>query len=121
MDPQPRAATLAAGVAARDLDLLAAEVTDDVRLRALLPTGLTEVHGRDTVVATFDEWFGHFDTIGLDEARGDTVGDRLLVHYRLLFDGGDEPTVLTQTWMCTVADDGRLARIDLLCSGYRRR
>jgi ketosteroid isomerase-like protein len=121
VDRHPRAAALAAAVAERDLDRLDAELTDDVRLRALLPGGPIEVHGREQVLATFREWFGDYRTVVLDDAAGDEVGDRLLVHYRLLIDGDAERTVLTQTWVCTVAVDGRLARIDLLCSGFRRR
>lgn len=120
MDRHPRAAALAAAVAERDLDRLDAELTDDVRLRALLPSGLLEVHGREAVVRTFRGWFGDFASVALDDTAGDEVGDRLLVHYRLLFDTDDGPKVLTQTWVCTVAVDGRLARIDLVCSGYRR-
>ncbi len=120
MDEHPRSAAVAAAVAERDLDRLTALLTEDVRLRALLPTGLLEVHGRDEVVGTFRDWFGEFRSVILDDSAGDDVGDRLLVHYRLLFDTDDGPKVLTQTWVCTVAADGRLARVDLVCSGYRR-
>jgi hypothetical protein len=107
-------------VAERDHDRLGTELTDDVRLRALLPSGPIEAHGRDATLAAFHEWFGGYRTVVLDESSGDEVGDRLLVHYRLLFESEAERTVLTQTWVCTVAADGRLARVDLLCSGFRR-
>lgn len=121
MDRHPRAAAIAAVVAGRDLEGLAAELTDDVRLRALLPSGLVEIHGREAVVATFKEWFGDFRTVALDDTSGDDVGDRLLVHYRLLFDTDEGRKVLTQTWVCTIEIGGRrLARVDLVCSGYRR-
>jgi hypothetical protein len=120
MHRHPRSAALATAVAERDLERLDGELTDDVRLRALLPGGLIEVHGREQVVGTFREWFGDFATIVLDDTAGDEVGDRLLVHYRLLFDTEEGRKVLTQTWVCTVAGDRRLARIDLVCSGYRR-
>ncbi len=120
MKAHPRASTLAAAVAGRDRDRLGAELTDDVRLRALLPGGPIEVHGREAALAAFREWFDEDRTVVLDEATGDEVGDRLLVHYRLLFEPDGERTTLTQTWVCTVAADGRLARVDLLCSGFRR-
>ncbi|MBA3745236.1 hypothetical protein [Sporichthya sp.] len=51
---------------------------------------------------------------------GDDVGDRLLVHYRLVFDPDDDRRVLTQTWSSTISNDGPIARIDLLCSGFRK-
>lgn len=121
MDRHPRAAEFAAAVADRDLDRLGAEFTDDVRLRALLPGGPIETHGREQALASFHEWFGGYRSVALEEALGDEVGDRLLVHYRLGFESHDgERTVLTQTWVGTVAADGRLSRVDVLCSGFRR-
>lgn len=120
MDSHPRANALAAAVADRDLDRLEQELTDDVRLRALLPTGPFEVHGREAVIGTFREWFGDHLGVKLGDSAGDDVGDRLLVHYKLLCETDDGPKVLTQTWICTIAADQRLARIDLVCSGYRR-
>jgi SnoaL-like domain len=120
MKSHPRAAGLAAAVAERDRDRLGVELTDDVRLRALLPSGPIEVHGREATLAAFQEWFGDHASVVLAESSGDEVGDRLLVHYRLLFEEEAERTTLTQTWVATVAADGRLARVDLLCSGFRR-
>jgi hypothetical protein len=111
--------TLARLVADRDLDGLGTHVTDDVRLRALLPGGPVEEHGRVAVLKKFDDWFGEYDEVVLEDARGELVGDRLLVHYRLRFEPRTEPRVLTQTWVASVGDDGAIFRIDLLCSGFR--
>ena len=83
-DPTPPpAASIAAAVAGRDGGRLAAALTDTVRLRALLPGGPVESHGRDAVVARFAGWFADFDTVELVGAAGEPVADRLLVHYRL--------------------------------------
>ena len=111
--------TLARLVAARDLDGLGAHVTDDVRLRALLPGGPIEEHGRVAALKRFDEWFGDHDEVVLEDARGELVGDRLVVHYRLGFEPSTAPRVLTHTWVASVGDDGAIFRIDLLCSGFR--
>ena len=62
--------------------------TDTVRLRALLPGGPVESHGRDAVVARFAGWFADFDTVELVGAAGEPVADRLLVHYRLTLGQG---------------------------------
>ena len=115
--PDPR--TLARLVADRDLDGFGGHVTDDVRLRALLPGGPVEEHGREATLTTFDSWFGEYDEVVLEDARGELVGDRLLVHYRLRFEPRTAPQVLTQTWVASVNDDGLVFRIDLLCSGFR--
>jgi hypothetical protein len=118
MNSHPQAAAIAAAVADRDSVQLAAAVTDTVRLRALLPGGPIEEHGRDAVVARFGGWFADMDTVGLVESAGEAVSDRLLIHYRLDLAQRGTRWVCTQTSICKTVD-GRLATIDLLCSGFR--
>ena len=118
MKEHPQAAAIAAAVAGRDSVRLAAAVTDTVRLRALLPGGPIEEHGRDAVVARFGRWFEGMDTVGLVESAGEAVADRLLIHYRLDLAQRGTRWACTQTLVCKI-DDGRLATIDLLCSGFR--
>ena len=118
MKRHPIAISFAAAVANRDGEQLAATVTDTVRLRALLPGGPVESHGRDAVVARFAGWFADFDTVELVGVAGEPVADRLLVHYRLTLGQGDARWACTQTLICKPAGD-RLATLDLLCSGFR--
>jgi len=118
MNTHPQAAAIAAAVAGRDSSQLAAAVTDTVRLRALLPSGPIEEHGRDAVVARFGRWFADMDAVDLVEAEGQAVADRLLIHYRLDLAQRGIRWACTQTSICKV-HDGRLATIDLLCSGFR--
>jgi hypothetical protein len=114
----PRAAAIAAAVAGRDSAQLAAAVTNTVRLRALLPGGPIEEHGLEAVVARFGGWFADLDSVDVIESAGQAVADRLLIHYRLELARGDTRWACTQTSVCKVID-GRLATIDLLCSGFR--
>ena len=118
MNPHPLATAVAAAVADRDSTQLATTVTDTVRLRALLPGGPIEEHGRDAVVARFGGWFADMDAVHLVEAGGQAVADRLLIHYRLDLAQRGTRWACTQTSVCKV-HDGRLATIDLLCSGFR--
>ncbi len=118
MENHPVAAAVAATVASRDFPRLAAMLTATARLRALLPGGPIQVHGRGEVVACFHGWFADFDTVQLVESAGEAVGDRLLIHYRLHVTRGATRRVVTQTAVCTLVDE-RLAVIDLLCSGLR--
>jgi hypothetical protein len=118
MDEHPLATAIATAVAARDSDRLAGAVTGTVRLRALLPGGPIEEHGRDAVVARVGGWFAGMDTVGLAESAGEAVADRLLIHYRLDLAQAGTRWACTQTAVCKI-DDGRLATIDLLCSGFR--
>ena len=118
MNSHPLAKAIAAAVAGRDSSQLAAAVTDTVRLRALLPGGPIEEHGRDAVVARFDRWFGGLDAVEVVESAGQAVADRLLIHYRLDLAQRGTRWACTQTSICKI-DHGRLATIDLLCSGFR--
>ena len=118
MNSHPQAAAIAAAVAGRDSAGLAAAVTGTVRLRALLPGGPIEEHGRDAVIARFGGWFAGMDTIDLVESAGEAVAGRLLIHYRLDLARRGTRWACTQTLVCKIVD-GRLATIDLLCSGFR--
>ncbi len=118
MNEHPQATAIAAAVAGRDTDQLAAAVTDTVRLRALLPGGPIEEHGRDAVVARVGGWFSGMDAVRLVESAGEPVADRLLIHYRLDVARHGIHWACTQTSICKL-DGGRLATIDLLCSGFR--
>ena len=83
MKEHPQAAAIAAAVVGRDSVRLAAAVTDTVRLRALLPGGPIEEHGRDAVVARFSGWFAGLDT-GADRlANGSPLYRSPQVHFRV--------------------------------------
>lgn len=118
MQSHPVATTMATAVGGRDPRRLAPLLTESVRLRALLPGGPVEVHGRDAVAARFHRFFADYDTAVLVESAGEAVGDRLLIHYRLHVTRGPNRWVCTQTAVGKVVD-GCLAVIDLLCSGFR--
>jgi hypothetical protein len=109
---------IAAAVARRDPQRLSAMLTETVRLRALLPGGAVEEHGRTDVADRFRGWFADFDAVEVVESAGEAVADRLLIHYRLHLSQATTRWVCTQTAVCKVVDD-RLAVIDLLCSGFR--
>lgn len=108
-----------AAVAARDPDCLGTMLADEVRLRALLPAQVVEDHGREAVLARYVDWFGGYARVELVRAAGDTVGDRVLIHYTIVADHETGPHVVAQTLMCGVYD-GRIGKIDLVCSGWRR-
>ena len=112
------AASIAAAVACRDGGRLATALTDTVRLRALLPGGLVESHGRDAVVSRFAGWFADFDTVELGDVAGEPVADRLFVHYRLALRQGPRRSTCTQTLIGKTVGD-QFATLDLLCSGFR--
>jgi hypothetical protein len=118
MEFHPVAARIAADIARRDPPRLSTALTETVRLRALLPRGPIEAHGRENVAALLCAFFADFDTVEVVESGGEPVGDKLLIHYRLHVSRAAELRVCTQTAVGKLVD-GRLAVIDLLCSGFR--
>jgi SnoaL-like domain len=111
------------GLAAQDFARLGDELTADVRLRALLPRGLREWAGAEAIAAQFACWFADTEDFELVEAGIGQVGGRLCLHWRLRLRaerlGGGWFTVEQQVYADT-ADDGCIARLDLLCTGYLR-
>jgi hypothetical protein len=118
MPHRPIGASIAAAVAERDRDRLAAAFTDTARLRALLPGGPVESSGRDAVVARYTGWFADFDSVEVVSAADEAVVDRLLVHYRLALRQGRRRWACTQTLIAKTVGE-QLATLDLLCSGFR--
>ena len=118
MENHPVATALATIIVSRDPQRLGAALTETARLRALLPGGPIQAHGRADVAACFHGFFADFDTVHLVESAGEAVADRLLIHYRLSVTQGPKRWVCTQTAVCKFVD-GLLAVIDLLCSGFR--
>jgi hypothetical protein len=110
------------GLAAQDFARLGDALTADVRLRALLPRGLRELAGAEPIAAQFACWFGDTEAFELVDATMGEVGGRLHLRWRLRLRaerlGAGWFTVEQQAYADT-ADGGRIARLDLLCTGYR--
>ena len=108
----------ARAVAARDEAALAACFVPDIEFRALTPPGLRERKGAGETAALFSRWFRDSIDLHLLHSRGDEVGDRLYLSYRLGGVEEGEPFVVEHHLFCTLAND-RIERADLLCSGFR--
>jgi hypothetical protein len=110
------------GLAAQDFAQLGGALAAGARLRALLPRGLREWTGAEVIAGQFACWFGDTDDFELVEATVGEVGGRLHLHWRLRLRaerlGAGWFTVEQQVYADT-DDGGRIARLDLLCTGYR--
>jgi len=116
------AGSFLAGLAAQDFAQLGGALAADACLRALLPSGLWEWAGADAIADRFARWFGDTEDFELVEATVGKVGGRLHLHWRLRLQaerlGAGWFTVEQQAYADT-DDGGRIARLDLLCTGYR--
>jgi hypothetical protein len=111
------------GLAAQNFAQLGGALAADVRLRALLPRGLREWTGAGAIAGRFACWFGDTEDFELVEATVGEVGGRLHLHWRLRLRaerlGAGWFTVEQQAYADT-DDGGRITRLDLLCTGFRR-
>jgi hypothetical protein len=109
-------------LAAQDFAKLGAALAPGACLRALLPSGLREWAGNEVIADRFERWFGNTEDFELVEAAVGEVGGRLHLHWRLRLRaerlGGGWFTVEQQAYADT-DEGGRIAQIDLLCTGYR--
>jgi hypothetical protein len=110
------------GLAAQDFARLGDALASRVRLRALLPGGPKEWIGGQAIAGQFACWFGDTEDFELVEATVGEVGGRLRLCWRLRLRaarlGPGWFTVEQQAYADT-GEDGRIARLDLLCTGYR--
>jgi hypothetical protein len=108
------------GLAAQDFGALGGALADGACLRALLPSGLRQ--WAEAIADRFARWFGDTKDFKLIEAAAGEVGGRLHLHWRLRLRaerlGSGWFTVEQQAYADT-DENGRIARLDLLCTGYR--
>jgi hypothetical protein len=92
-------------LAAQDFEALAADLSDDVRLRALLPGDTKEWEGPDRVKATFIRWFGpRLHMSWQARVRADRLGDGWFRVEQQAYADTDEHDRIEHLW--------------LACSGY---
>jgi hypothetical protein len=110
------------GLAAQDFARLGGALAADACLRALLPAGLWEWAGADAIAHRFERWFGDTEDFDLVEAAVGEIGGRLHLHWRLRLRAerlGTGWFTIEQQAYADTDNSGRIARLDLLCTGYR--
>jgi hypothetical protein len=108
-------------LARQDFSSLGHALDDDVHLRALVTPGLVELHGSEAVVDKFRYWFGDTDGFDLLDATIGEVAGRLHLSWRVRLRAprlGEGWRVVEQQTYLTSGESGRIARLDLLCTGY---
>lgn len=114
------ASELVAAIAAQDWERLEACFTPEVAFRALVPSQrpFREHATAHDAAAQLAAWFGDADPLELLDSSVQPVEDVVRIAYRLgSFEEG-RWYVVEQQLYATVEDD-RIARLDLVCSGFR--
>ena len=115
------AGLLLEGLAAQDFAQLGGALAADACLRALLPSGLREWAGAEAIAHRFARWFGDTEDFELVEANSGELGGRLHLHWRLRLRAerlGSGCFTIEQQAYADTDNSGRIARLDLLCTGY---
>jgi TusA-related sulfurtransferase len=115
----PVARQFAAAIAACDFRSLGDLLVTDARLRYLVPGGPGDVAGATEIAAKFAQWFDALDTVDALEVLAERIADRTSLRYRYRTHGHDGWGLVEQQLYLDVDPDGRISRLDVLCSGFR--
>jgi hypothetical protein len=121
--PPPAAVAFLECLAVQDHARLGAALAPEVRMRALLPGGLREWTGAAAVADRFARWFGDTEEHVVQDSGIDEVLGRTHLRWRIRLRAarlGAGWFVVEQLAYADPAPDGRIAGLDLLCSGYLR-
>lgn len=122
MDTLPDAAVAGAFVdalARRDFDAIGDCFSPAARMRALVPQRLRDETGPGAIAERFRFWYADLGEFELVESEVDAIADRVRIRYRVRgVDPEDGAVVQEQEGYATV-DDGRIAAMNLVCSGFR--
>ena len=105
-------------LADRDFEALQACLQHDVSFRALVPPGMRQTSDAPATVNRLRLWFGEADSFEMLRSEIGQVADRLSISYRIRLHDPDGWQVIEQRLYCNVGDDGRISKLDLLCSGF---
>jgi len=105
-------------LADRDFMRLRTSIADDVRFRLLLPKGPQAHSGVGETVESFVRWYRDVEELYLESSRVEVVAGRLMLMYRFRLHDEDGWQVIEQHVAADASPDGRLEKIDLLCSGF---
>jgi len=110
------------GLAAQDFAELGGTLAGGACMRALLPSGLREWTGAEVIADRFARWFGDTEDFELVEASVGEVGGRLHLQWQLRLRAerlGPGWFIVEQQAYADTDESGRIAGLDLLCTGYR--
>lgn len=109
------------GLGRQDYALVGEALSPEVRLRALLPGGPREWTGAAVIANRFARWFGDTEQHELRGGAIDEVGGRIHLRWQLRLQAerlGAGWFVVEQHAYADTDEHGRIAGLDLLCTGF---
>jgi TusA-related sulfurtransferase len=98
---------------------IVATLAPEIRLRHLIPRGPREVWGATRAADVFLGWFGDVGELEVLSLLVAPIADRTSVRYRVRLRRAGGWEVVEQQLFLDLDERGRIAAIDLLCSGFR--
>jgi TusA-related sulfurtransferase len=105
-------------VAERQFGQLAALCQPDVCGRLLTPRAFDTVGDAQNLGRKFQQWFGEADLIRIEHTQVHQVGEKMALFYRLLVRRPKGWFEIEQQ-ISGLLKEGRVSRLDLLCSGFQ--
>jgi hypothetical protein len=111
----------ASALAAKDTAAMLELLHPQIEFRALTPRRAWEADDSQAVLEIiFGHWFEDSDRIeALQSVDTDVVADRERLRYRLAVSNPEGSFLVEQQGYLTAGQDGRIAWMRLVCSGYR--
>ena len=105
----------------RDFDAMRKLFDDNVRFRALVPSGPFEVNTAEETAAKFRAWFGGEDDFEVVDASLGQVGAKLYARWqvRLAAPGHSHESRVAEQHVF-ISGTERVEALELLCSGFQR-
>jgi TusA-related sulfurtransferase len=111
--------TFVQAVATQDFRRIEALFAPQVHFRGLLPSSMREENTAGAAAGWLRRWFGEADRLEALQSTADQVFDRLYVSYRLRTHEPAKGWRLIEQQAYCVVQDGHIADMWLLCSGFR--
>ena len=108
-------------LAIQDFEKLATTLSDDVRLRALLPGDTQELHGPEPVKAALVDWFGDTQEFELIDTAVDDLRPRVHIWWQVRVRAerlGDGSFKVEQHAYAEIDEHNRIRHLWLICSGH---
>jgi TusA-related sulfurtransferase len=105
-------------IANEALDRLEQFCQPGITSRLLTPGHFETLDNAVDLVATYRDWFGDYTNFQVVGSRIERVGERLGIFYRFLLQNREDWYTIEQQLYCTLKD-GRVERLNLLCSGFQ--
>lgn len=90
----------------------------EVVSQILTPKRYLNFDNATDLAAKVHQWFGKYRAIQIEDSRVELVGERLGIFYRFLLPEQEGWSRIEQQLFCTM-QDGKIAHLHLLCSGFQ--